>query len=75
MNPIQRTYKFELSPTKEQKELLAKHFGCIRFVYNYFLDQRKKAYEQTGKSDNYHVPEISGDIEIDDLDHLKNIKN
>ena len=55
MKPIQRTYKFELIPTKEQAELLAKHFGCVRFVYNYFLDQRKKSYDQTGKADNYHA--------------------
>lgn len=34
---------------------MAKHFGCSRFVYNYFLNQRKEQYEATGKSDNYYV--------------------
>ena len=40
MRKINRTYKFRLYPTKAQTELLAKHFGCARFVYNYFLNQR-----------------------------------
>ena len=53
MRKIHRTYKFRLYPTKEQTELLAKHFGCTRFVYNYFLNQRKEQYRLTGKSDNY----------------------
>ena len=53
MRKIHRTYKFRLYPNKEQTELLAKHFGCTRFVYNYFLNQRKEQYRLTGKSDNY----------------------
>lgn len=54
MRKINRTYKFRLYPNKEQTELLAKHFGCTRFVYNYFLNQRKEQYRLTGKSDNYY---------------------
>jgi len=38
------TYKFRLFPTEKQKVLLNKHFGSIRFVYNYFLDRRNKFY-------------------------------
>lgn len=34
-------------------ELLAKHFGCVRYVYNYFLDRRKRGYIESGKSENY----------------------
>ena len=41
------TYKFRLYPNKQQEELLAKHFGCCRFIYNYFLDNTKKEYEAT----------------------------
>ena len=55
MRKINRTYKFRLYPNKEQTELLAKHFGCARFVYNYFLHQRIEQYRLTGKSDNYYV--------------------
>lgn len=54
MGKINRTYKFRLYPTKAQTELLAKHFGCARFVYNYFLNQRQEQYRLTGKSDNYY---------------------
>jgi transposase, IS605 orfB family len=54
MRKIHRTYKFRLYPTKAQTELLAKHFGCARFVYNYFLNQRQEQYRLTGKSDNYY---------------------
>ena len=55
MRKINRTYKFRLYPNKEQTELLAKHFGCSRFVYNYFLNQRNEQYKLTGKSDNFYA--------------------
>lgn len=48
------TYKFRLSPNKEQQQRLASHFGCVRFVYNHFLDERKTSYEQNGESPNYY---------------------
>ena len=52
---ILRTYRFELYPNQEQRVLLSKHFGCVRYVYNHFLQARKKQYEVHGKSDNYHA--------------------
>ena len=54
MKKINRTYKFRLYPNKEQIDLLSRHFGCTRFVYNYFLNQRIEQYRLTGKSDNYY---------------------
>lgn len=51
---IFKSYKYRLYPTKEQEVFLLKHFGSVRFVYNYFLNQRKEQYQQTGKSDNYY---------------------
>src|SRR5688572_795175 len=50
---ILRGYKYRLYPTSEQQISLAQHFGCKRFVYNHFLDQRKQHYEQTGKGLSY----------------------
>ena len=38
------TYKFRIYPTKEQEVLLQKHFGCVRFVYNWALDFNKTLY-------------------------------
>lgn len=52
---IHRTYRFELRPTQKQKVLLDKHFGCVRYVYNYFLNERKEQYQSNKKSDNYYA--------------------
>lgn len=51
---IVKTYKYRLYPNEEQKELLEKHFGCTRFVYNRFLFERKDQYQKTGKSHSYY---------------------
>ena len=52
---INRTYRFRIYPKDSQIELLAKHFGCTRFVYNYFLNQRQEQYKEKGCSDNYYA--------------------
>ena len=54
MKKINKSYKFRIYPKKTQKEMLDRNFGCARFVYNYFLNQREKQYQETGKSDNYY---------------------
>lgn len=54
MKLIHRTYKFELLPNKEQKTLLDKHFGCVRYIYNHFLNERKEQYQADKKTDNYY---------------------
>lgn len=38
--------KYRIYPTKTQKELIHKHFGCARVVYNYFLDYRQKQFSK-----------------------------
>ena len=43
------TYKFRLYPNEEQKVLLNKHFGCVRFVYNWALNFNTTQYAQTKK--------------------------
>lgn len=48
---VDYTYKFRLYPTKEQETKLAKHFGCVRFVYNHFLDRRVKFYLEAKEQD------------------------
>ena len=53
MTKIFKTYKFAIRPTDEQKVKMEKHFGCCRFVYNYFLRERMDDYVENGKSDNY----------------------
>ncbi|MGH7745501.1 MAG: RNA-guided endonuclease TnpB family protein [Candidatus Dormibacteria bacterium] len=39
------SYKYRLVPTTEQEVLLAKHFGCVRWVYNEFLAERMREYK------------------------------
>ena len=46
MKIIKYTYKFRLEPTQEQKTLLNKHFGSVRWTFNYFLNQRKEEYRK-----------------------------
>jgi|688.fasta_scaffold231973_2 putative transposase len=49
-----KSYKYKLNPNEEQKVLLNKHFGSIRFAYNYFLNERKREYETNKQSLNYY---------------------
>ena len=47
-----KAYKYRIYPTNEQKEQIAKTFGCCRFVYNRTLAYRKEAYEKEKKNVN-----------------------
>ena len=49
-----KAYKYRLYPNSEQKVLIAKHFGCARFVYSWALSEKKmsekdKPHKETGK--------------------------
>ena len=46
----QIAYKFRLYPNQTQKVLLEKHFGCCRWVYNYFLQKKITHYKETKKT-------------------------
>ena len=48
-----RAYKYRIYPTEEQKVLLAKTFGCCRFVYNWALNLKIEAYKLEKKSVAY----------------------
>ena len=50
MTTILKGFKYRLYPNKVQEELLSKHFGCNRWVYNYGLDKKITTYKQDGKS-------------------------
>lgn len=57
------TYKFRIYPTEQQRQTLAKHFGCQRFVYNYFLNKRNERY-RNNETSTYNK-------DAADLTHLK----
>ena len=43
---IIRAYKFRLYPNPAQTPLLEQHFGCARFVFNWGLSEKSKAYSE-----------------------------
>ena len=45
-----KAYHYRLYPTQTQEVLLNKHFGCVRFVYNWALETKNKAYVEQKKS-------------------------
>ena len=49
-----RAYQYRIYPTDEQKQNLARTFGCARFVYNWALRLRTDAYYQEQKRIGYH---------------------
>ena len=46
---MKKAYKYRMYPTEEQKNTLARTFGCCRFVYNWALRQRTDAFFQRGE--------------------------
>lgn len=42
---ITKAYKFRVYPTEEQRVLIAKTFGCVRFVFNFCLQDQMKDEE------------------------------
>ena len=47
---MNRAYKFRIYPNKTQEALLAKTFGCVRFIYNKMLEDKIAHYSQTKQS-------------------------
>lgn len=52
---MERAYKFRIYPNRQQEELIQKTFGCVRYVYNYFLAERKRRYEESKGTMGYCV--------------------
>src|SRR5438445_13526888 len=53
-----RAYQYRFYPTKEQQQILARTFGCVRYVYNWGLRLRIDAYSQDKQRLGYN--ELSG---------------
>lgn len=50
-----KAYKFRIYPNDAQKVLFAKTFGCVRMVYNHWLDRKIKQYEENKTAVTYTV--------------------
>ena len=46
---IIKSFKFRLIPNKNQQHILNKNLGCCRWIYNYYLAEKQKAYENQTK--------------------------
>lgn len=51
----EKAYKYRIYPNKKQQELIQKTFGCVRFVYNYYLNKRKEMYENGKVTFTYNM--------------------
>ena len=49
MATTNRAIKYRIYPSAEQEVLLAKTFGCVRFIYNKMLGDKIEYYNQTKK--------------------------
>lgn len=72
-----KTYKYRLYPTPNQKILLAKTFGCVRFVYNKSLDIKTSIYQKNKKSISVYelIKQISKWKKLEDLKWLKEVNS
>lgn len=52
---MEKSYRFRIYPNEKQRVLMAKTFGCARFVYNYYLDKKIKLYEESKQSMNFYA--------------------
>ena len=44
-----KAYKYRLFPTQKQSDLLAKHFGHCRFIYNHFLGKSITEFKENNR--------------------------
>lgn len=51
---MERAYKLRIYPNNKQIELLDQTFGCVRYVYNYFLNRKIKFYEENNTGLNFY---------------------
>jgi putative transposase len=51
---IQKAIKVQIYPKDSDKELLAKHFGTKRFIFNKFLEIKQKEYIENNKNLSYN---------------------
>ena len=50
---MEKAYRYRIYPNKKQKEIIAKTFGCCRFVYNKYLAKRIEMYKQNKETFSY----------------------
>lgn len=66
-------YEYRIYPNKTQQKLLAKTFGCCRYVYNHFLKRRIEYHEKEGKYINSFALSKELTILKNELEWLKEV--
>jgi putative transposase len=51
---VKKGIVIRVKPSAEQREKLEQHFGCNRFLWNYFLNKRREDYQRDKTSSNYY---------------------
>lgn len=72
---IYKSYKFRLYPNEEQRIMLVKTLGSVRYVYNHFLSKWNSQIALDGNADGYrtYMRELSKLCKSDDLNWLDEV--
>ena len=62
MSKSNKAYKFRIYPNAEQQTMLTKTFGCVRLIYNYYLNKKNCMYN-TDKS-RFSYTQCSNDMTL-----------
>lgn len=50
---MEKAYKFRIYPTALQRATIKRTFGCVRFVYNHYIDLRRELYQRGEPQPSY----------------------
>ena len=50
---MEKAYKYRIYPNKKQREIIAKTFGCCRFIYNKYLAKKIEVYKRDKETLTY----------------------
>ncbi|WP_308516544.1 RNA-guided endonuclease TnpB family protein [uncultured Varibaculum sp.] len=50
---MEKAFEFRLCPKRWQKKLFARNFGCSRWTYNHFLEEKIRVFKETKQHLNY----------------------
>lgn len=74
---MKRAYKYKIKPTYKQQHQLLQTFGCARFIYNWGLDKKTKAWTNEHKTITYFelAKELTQLKQTEEYKWLKDVPN
>lgn len=74
---MEKSFKVQIFPNKEQQKLMFKSFGCARFAYNWALNLQQENYKSGGKfiQDGYLRKQFTQLKKQEEFSWLKEINN